>query len=176
MVIAGSNETILLFGGAVIIVLGLLMGFLLMRPNAEKTSAARGPVTQTSDTDRDPTIQPAPTTPTVTVLATTDGQEHLQRQSCSETFENEQNTREDQESVPIEPTPAMLGLAPQLKHRIVYRFMPHLKGMLFEGDTLDGYLADSVARATHRGWSDDELLAAARTGKWKKPRTSGESN
>jgi len=54
------------------------------------------------------------------------------------------------------------------KHRVIHKFFPTLKGHLLEGTDLDGYFTDAIGRARHKGWSDDEIEQAAKTGKWKK--------
>ena len=55
------------------------------------------------------------------------------------------------------------------KHRVIQKFFPALKGHLLEGPDLDGYFTDALGRARRKGWSDEEIERAARTGKWKKP-------
>ncbi len=169
--IAGTIETTLLIGGAAIGLVALLAGYLLTRPKASKVTARQEePVALAGNTDTHPTHEPRTDPSAHATQMAPDIEEHPRPESFEKSVVIDLDT--DDESAPIELAPEMLNLDPQLKHRIVYRFMPHLKGMLFEGDTLDGYLTDAVARAVHRGWSDDEILLAARTGKWKKPRAS----
>ncbi len=54
------------------------------------------------------------------------------------------------------------------KHRVIQKFFPTLKGHLLAGDDLEGYFLDAIARARKKGWSDEEIQNAAKTGKWKK--------
>ena len=171
MVIAGTIETTSLIGGAAIVLVALLAGYLLTRPKASKgTAHQEEPVALAGNSDPHPTHEPRTDPSAQAAQMAPDIEEHPQPESHTNQIVVDLDT--DDESAPIVLTPEVLNLDPQLKHRIVYRFMPHLKGMLFEGDTLDGYLTDAVARAVHRGWRDDEVLLAARTGKWKKPRAS----
>ncbi|MEM8973879.1 MAG: hypothetical protein AAGD43_17605 [Pseudomonadota bacterium] len=170
--IAGSNDSILLVGGAVVVIVGLLAGYLLTRPKAGKAAAPKDPVEAQGAADTHPACKLAEHLAVDSPPSASEAREDPRSHSYSPPMVEEPEV--DNEGAPIELAPAMLDLDPQLKHRIVYRFMPHLKGMLFDGDTLDGYLADAAARATHRGWSNDELLAAARTAKWKRPRASNQ--
>jgi hypothetical protein len=54
------------------------------------------------------------------------------------------------------------------KHRIIYRFLPHMRGILFDEDVIDGHFTDAVQRAGKKGWGADELAAAAVAGNWRR--------
>jgi hypothetical protein len=54
------------------------------------------------------------------------------------------------------------------KHRVIYKFLPTLRGHLLEGDDLEQFYADAIRRAQRRGWSERNLEAAAKSGKWRK--------
>lgn len=54
------------------------------------------------------------------------------------------------------------------KHRVIYKFVPTMRGHLLDGDNLEFFYSDANTRARKRGWSLNEIEAAARTGKWKK--------
>ncbi len=64
---------------------------------------------------------------------------------------------------------ALAALDATAKHRIVYRFLPHMRGILLSDDVLDGHLSDAVIRATRKGWQEGQLITAAKTGKWRRP-------
>ncbi len=51
-------------------------------------------------------------------------------------------------------------------HRVIYKFLPALRGCLLTGQDLEGYFADAVERAAALGWSIEDLLSAARSNKW----------
>lgn len=61
-----------------------------------------------------------------------------------------------------------MELSESQRHRVIVKFFPVLRGHRLTGESLDGFYAEAVARALKRGWSEDEVQAAARTGKWKK--------
>ncbi len=54
------------------------------------------------------------------------------------------------------------------RHRVIYKFLPALRGHWLEGDSLDGFYEDATRRALKRGWTADDLEHAARSGKWSK--------
>ena len=56
-------------------------------------------------------------------------------------------------------------------HRVIQKFFPALKGHLLEGENLEGFFSDALSRARNKGWSDEEIQQAAKTGKWRKSRT-----
>ncbi len=60
------------------------------------------------------------------------------------------------------------------KHRVIYRFLPNMRGMLLRGEALEGYFSDASNRAIQRGWTDIELAQAARTGQWRRPKPQPE--
>lgn len=168
--LAGSNDLILLLIGTIVVIGGIFVGFVISRKSGPPepqnpaidatTAAAEPPETAPAEfNDRkfpDPVsaAQPSPEAELESaqpVPATEVPEEHI-------------------DSPEPDLDASLQKLEPQLKHRIVYRFIPHLKGMLFEGDTLDGYLTDAATRAAQRGWTNHELAVAAQSGKWKKPR------
>lgn len=57
------------------------------------------------------------------------------------------------------------------KHRVIQKFVPALRGHLLEGANLEGFFSDAVSRARNKGWSDEEIQQAAKTGKWRRSRT-----
>ena len=61
-----------------------------------------------------------------------------------------------------------MELSESQRHRVIVKFFPVLRGHCLTGDSLDGYYAEAVARALKRGWAEEEIQSAARTGKWKK--------
>jgi len=65
---------------------------------------------------------------------------------------------------------ALQALNQTEKHRIIYRFIPNMRGILLDGEALDGYLADAAERAGRKGWSELELASAATSGQWKRRR------
>lgn len=65
--------------------------------------------------------------------------------------------------------PELAGLDEPHKHRVIYRFLPDLRGMLFVDDALEGYFLDAVDRARRKGWVDADITTQAMTGHWKKP-------
>ncbi|MGI9522579.1 MAG: hypothetical protein ACR2PG_13120 [Hyphomicrobiaceae bacterium] len=54
------------------------------------------------------------------------------------------------------------------KHRVIRKFFPTFRGHLLEGDDLEGYFSDAIAKARRKGWTDEEIARAGKTGKWKK--------
>ena len=56
------------------------------------------------------------------------------------------------------------------KHRVIYKFLPSLRGHWLEGESLDGFYEDATRRALKRGWSTRDLEYAAQSGKWSKQR------
>ena len=54
------------------------------------------------------------------------------------------------------------------KHRVIYKFLPALRGHWLEGESLEGFYEDATRRALKRGWSMSDLATAARSGKWSK--------
>ena len=168
--LAESNNFILLLLGALIVIGGLLLGYTMTRPKTAPHNTRAGD--DASDVAREDQAQPATSDEPVIVQAAPP-----QPPADEKADEEPQPAPADELSDDIDDSPAaeldsaLQQLDPQIKHRIVYRFMPHLKGMLFEGETLDGYLADAAARAMQRGWDSEKLAAAAQTGKWKRPRS-----
>ena len=165
--LAGSKDTILLVVGALIVVGGLVAGYVLTRPKT-----AGGQLKNTEPKAADPEIETATSSisPTQPFPRTEQPAERVTIPEQSSTLPADE-TDNVEEPLAQDLDSRLSNLDPQLKHRIVYRFMPHLKGMLFEGETLDGYLADAIERAGQRGWTNEELLTSASSGKWKKPRT-----
>lgn len=171
--LAGTNTFVLLLVGAFVVVGGLIIGYVLTR--------AKKVADQTTDNPADTLEQvstkldhPQHMTTSATDAAARPASTTLESVAAvappiNREPEPEETVEADDNAV-IKLGDHLLSLTPQIKHRIIYRFMPHLKGMLFEGDTLDGYLGDAVSRAAQKGWDDDALLAAAQSGKWKKPR------
>ena len=164
--LAGSEDTILLLIGALVVVGGLVTGYALTRPKTAleqpQTPEPKVATPETkSSTASDSTPQQIPhaVEPTETVSIPKE-RPALPTDKATDV----------EEPIAHELDNRLSTLDPQLKHRIIYRFMPHLKGMLFEGETLDGYLADAIERAGQRGWGIEELLTSASSGKWKKPR------
>ena len=61
-----------------------------------------------------------------------------------------------------------MKLSESQRHRVIIKFFPVLRGHRLTGESLDGFYTEAVTRALKRGWSADEIQAAAHTGKWKK--------
>ena len=166
--LAESNTFILLLLGALIVIGGLLLGYTMTRPKTASRNARAGDAHETAREDhaQSATSDELPTDQTTTSQSSVD----------ESTDDGPQPTLDSEPSDELDDSPtleldgALQQLDSQIKHRIVYRFMPHLKGMLFEGETLDGYLADAAIRAMQRGWNTEKLADAAQTGKWKRPR------
>lgn len=168
-VLARSEDTILLVVGALVVFGGLVAGYVLLkRPKTaggqlkNKAPKAAAPETETAASSISP-AQPSPRNEQPAERVTIPKQ--------TSTLPADETANVEEEPLAQDLDSRLSNLDPQLKHRIVYRFMPHLKGMLFEGETLDGYLADAIERAGQRGWTNEELLTSASSGKWKKPRT-----
>ena len=177
--LAGSNHLILLVFGALVLVGGLLAGYMLTRKSTAHSQDAAS--IESANTDTADQAQLPEQAPSRTVMPPAEAP--ISRVSQPEIPASEppsvepvsqvSDNAEERQSMTL--SPQLQNLEPQIKHRIVYRFMPHLKGMLFEGDTLDGYLDDAVDRALQRGWSNENLVSAAQSGKWKKPRSEHQS-
>lgn len=167
--LAGTNDFLLLLVAAIVVVGGLIVGYLLTKPK---------PSTKPSNTQQKPeTVAERASAVVPTDISTIEAispppQPEEAPHSTTVALREPEPADEVEDSPAIELNAHLRNLDTQIKHRIIYRFMPHLKGMLFEGETLDGYLADAAARAAQRGWSDAQLVSAAESGKWKKPRSS----
>ncbi len=94
------------------------------------------------------------------------------RQAIRQPIETEQietGLAPNSEASPNSMSAEIAGLSRQQKHRIVYHFLPIMKGLLLEDKNLDDALRAAVKLARAKGWSEARLAASATDGRWSLP-------